>query len=268
MENKFYQVFVSSTFEDLHDERLSVMHSLLELNCIPTGMELFPAADDEQWEYIKRVIDQCDYYLLIIAGRYGSVAPTGLSYTEMEYRYALGQKKPIISFLHKDPDSLQVKKTDQNSKKTKKLEKFRNLAKKKMCRFWTNKHELESMVSKSIVALKIQSPATGWVRANYVTEQEPFVYSDRYQVRLYKLKPNEESRLVHHYHRSIHFTVVKGVVQFQQGKNQLLLSENESLFIPIGTVYKMQNPGRINSEIIAVFSGQYIQDDDYFVEEN
>jgi Domain of unknown function (DUF4062) len=81
-----YQVFVSSTYEDLQRERQEVMHALLELDCMPAGMELFPAADEDQWTLIKRVIDECDYYIVIVAGRYGSVGSSGMSYTEMEYR--------------------------------------------------------------------------------------------------------------------------------------------------------------------------------------
>ncbi|HEX4136006.1 MAG TPA: DUF4062 domain-containing protein [Bryobacteraceae bacterium] len=50
---KRYQVFVSSTYEDLHEERREVMQALLALNCIPTGMELFPAADDDSWTHIS-----------------------------------------------------------------------------------------------------------------------------------------------------------------------------------------------------------------------
>jgi hypothetical protein len=90
--DKRYQVFVSSTHEDLIEERQSVMHALLELDCIPSGMELFPAADDDQWTLIKRVIDDCDYYIVIIAGKCGSIGPTGLSYTRMEYEYAVSKK--------------------------------------------------------------------------------------------------------------------------------------------------------------------------------
>ncbi len=58
----------------------------MEMDCIPAGMELFPAIDEGQWEFIKKVIDDCDYYLLIIGGRYGSVAEDGLSYTEKGIR--------------------------------------------------------------------------------------------------------------------------------------------------------------------------------------
>lgn len=75
--DKRYQVFVSSTYEDLVEERQAVMHALLELDCIPSGMELFPAADDDQWTLIKRVIDDCDYYIVVIAGKCGSMFGTG-----------------------------------------------------------------------------------------------------------------------------------------------------------------------------------------------
>ena len=76
--DKRYQVFVSSTYDDLQDERKEVMQALLELDCIPAGMELFPASSKDQWSLIKRVIDDCDYYILIIGGRYGRVCPVGV----------------------------------------------------------------------------------------------------------------------------------------------------------------------------------------------
>ncbi|TMS68234.1 DUF4062 domain-containing protein, partial [Pseudoalteromonas sp. S1691] len=92
--DKKYQVFVSSTYEDLRLERQEVMNALLELDCIPSGMELFPAADEDQWSLIQGVIDECDYYILILGGRYGSVSNNGVGYTEMEYQYALETNKP------------------------------------------------------------------------------------------------------------------------------------------------------------------------------
>jgi hypothetical protein len=76
---KRYQVFVSSTYEDLQEERREVMQALLTLNCIPTGMELFPAADDDSWTWIKGFIEGCDYYVVIIGGRYGSTGKDGRS---------------------------------------------------------------------------------------------------------------------------------------------------------------------------------------------
>ena len=101
---KRYQVFVSSTFTDLKDERRAVMQALLELNCIPAGMELFPASTDDQWTLIQRVIDDCDYYLVIVGGRYGSMDAQGISYTEKEYDYAVQQGTPVMGFVHRQPD--------------------------------------------------------------------------------------------------------------------------------------------------------------------
>ena len=70
--DKRYQVFVSSTYEDLQEERREVMQALLKMNCIPTGMELFPAADDDSLTLIQRFISDCDYYIVIVGGRYGT----------------------------------------------------------------------------------------------------------------------------------------------------------------------------------------------------
>lgn len=106
MMDKKYQVFVSSTYQDLIEERKAVIQALLELDCIPVGMELFPAADDSQWEFIRKTIDESDYYIVIIGGRYGSLSEHGKSFTEQEYLYALETEKPVLAFLHQDPNTL------------------------------------------------------------------------------------------------------------------------------------------------------------------
>ena len=71
--NKKYQVFVSSTYQDLKEERAKVIEALLNKDCIPVGMEYFPAADDDQMTLIRELIDDCDYYVLMLGGRCGSV---------------------------------------------------------------------------------------------------------------------------------------------------------------------------------------------------
>ena len=74
MADKKYQVFISSTYADLREERRKILDALLMADCIPSGMEAFVATDNEQFEVIKKVIDLCDYYVLIIGKRYGSVS--------------------------------------------------------------------------------------------------------------------------------------------------------------------------------------------------
>jgi hypothetical protein len=168
---KRYQVFVSSTFQDLQEERQEVIQALLELDCMPSGMELFPAANDDQWTLIKGVIDDCDYYLVIVAGRYGSVATDGVSYTEKEYRYAVERNKPIIAFLHEDPDKIPSGRCEQNPESKQKLLTFRELCKQKMCKTWTSPTDLGGKVSRSLIHLIKNNPTIGWVRGDAVPDE-------------------------------------------------------------------------------------------------
>lgn len=173
--NKKYTVFVSSTYEDLKEERQEVMQALLEMDCIPCAMELFPAADEEQFDFIKSVIDDCDYYVLILGGKYGSMNSSGVSYTELEFRYALEQNIPIISFIHSDTDSIANFKCEHDKEIIEKLDKFRSLAKQRLCKFWTNKEQLAGLVSRSMIQLIKRHPAIGWVHANHVSNEEILV---------------------------------------------------------------------------------------------
>ncbi len=169
---KRYQVFVSSTFRDLEHERQEVMHALLELDCMPSGMELFPAANESQWNLIKKVIDDCDYYILILAGRYGSIGPDGISYTEMEYRYALESGKPTIAFLHRDPGKVIADNSESTDEGKTKLKAFRESVEKKLCKHWDSPQELGSVVSRSLIQLIKSTQAVGWVRANELADRE------------------------------------------------------------------------------------------------
>lgn len=171
MEKK-YQVFVSSTYTDLIDERKEVIQALLELDCIPVGMEMFPAADDDQWSLIKRLIDDCDYYILIIGGRYGSINSEGISYTQMEYEYTISKGIPVISFLHNDPGAIVSSKTEKDPNSIKKFEEFKEIVKQKLCKNWETPSDLGSKVSRSLVRLIKDRPMVGWVKASFVTSED------------------------------------------------------------------------------------------------
>ncbi len=106
LHEKRYQIFISSTYSDLLEERRAVMDAILDLKCFPSGMEMFPAVDMEQFEYIKQIIDESDYYVLLLAGRYGSTAPDGISYTEKEYDYARSRNIPVTALVYRDIEQL------------------------------------------------------------------------------------------------------------------------------------------------------------------
>ena len=101
MPNAKYQIFISSTYQDLKEERDQVIKACLEMGHIPVGMEMFNAADEEQWKIITRHIDESDYYVVIVAQRYGSTVD-GISYTEKEYDYAVQQGVPALGFIIND----------------------------------------------------------------------------------------------------------------------------------------------------------------------
>jgi len=171
--DKRYQVFVSSTYADLKEERSKVMQTLMEIDCIPAGMELFPASDEEQFEFIKRIIDDCDYYLLIIGGRYGSVTEDGISFTELEYEYALSKGLRVLAFLHSDPDEISFKKSDTEPKLREKLQNFRTkVSTGRLVKFWQSANELPGLVALSITRTIKTYPAVGWVRADKVAEMK------------------------------------------------------------------------------------------------
>lgn len=103
MNKRKLQIFVSSTFTDLVSDRQAAVEAILKAGHIPAGMELFTAGDKSQLETIKRWIDESDAYMLILGGRYGSVEPnTGVSYTELEYDYAVQQLKPLFAVVITD----------------------------------------------------------------------------------------------------------------------------------------------------------------------
>lgn len=131
--NKKYQVFISSTYEDLKEARRKVQDAILSMYHFPVGMELFSAADEEQWEIIKETIDSTDYYVLILGQRYGSVMKDGedigISYTEKEFRYAVQKGIPVLAFIIDDSAPVIKDYIETDNDKIKKLNAFKDTVK-------------------------------------------------------------------------------------------------------------------------------------------
>ena len=226
---KKYQVFVSSTYKDLVKERQEVMQILLEMDCIPAGMELFPAADDDQWTLIQEFIDDCDYYLVISAGRYGTLGTSDLSYTEMEYRYAIGAGIPTIAFIHQDIDSISKANSETTEKGQERLSSFHELLKTKVCKFWDTPEKLGSVVSRSLRTLMKRRPGIGWVRGNQIasTDASLEILSLRKEVDQLKVELQSASQ-----------SAPPGTEDLQQGEDALEIryTYRESVFSKPGAV--------------------------------
>ena len=165
---------MSSTFEDLRDERSEVQKALLKLNCLPVGMELFPAADDETWEFIRSQIGDSDYYVLLVAGRYGSLGLDGKSFTEMEFDYAQELKIPTIGFVHRNRGAIARDKSEVDADRVKKLDTFITKVRLRPVRHFTTPHELALELTTSFVDLIARKPAVGFVRANQAVDLKKY----------------------------------------------------------------------------------------------
>lgn len=93
-------------------------------------------------------------------------------------------------------------------------------------------------------------------------DYESIDYAERFQVKRITVKPQERLSLQKHHHRAEHWIVVNGTALVTRGEEEFLLSENESTFIPIGTIHRLENPGKIPLELIEVQSGTYLGEDD------
>ncbi len=85
---------------------------------------------------------------------------------------------------------------------------------------------------------------------------------DRFQVKRITVKPGAKLSLQKHFHRAEHWTVVSGAAIVTRGEKQMLLKEDESTYIPLGTMHRIENPGKIPLELIEVQSGSYLGEDD------
>lgn len=171
--DKRFSIFISSTFEDLKEERQAVQDAVLSSGDFPVQMESFPAADQDQFEFIKTLIDKCDYYILIVAGRYGTPADDGMSYTEKEYRYAKSRKIPVLVMLHGNPGSIAASKTESTDEGKERLRKFvEEIQTGRVRNTWTTSGDLKHAVRDALDHVKATRPAVGWVRGDTTASAE------------------------------------------------------------------------------------------------
>ncbi|RHQ95685.1 DUF4062 domain-containing protein [Ruminococcus sp. AF21-3] len=170
MDDKKFQIFISSTYEDLIEERRAVQDAILSMYHFPVGMELFGATSDDQWKVIQDTIDSSDYYVLIIAHRYGSLITAGeyagISYTEREFLYAKESGVPILAFIRTEDSGL-PKYVDKDTEIVAKLNRFKHDAMTdRTVTWWANKDELASKVTASLYKEFNKTKRPGWIRTD------------------------------------------------------------------------------------------------------
>ncbi|MBI5917584.1 MAG: DUF4062 domain-containing protein [Bacteroidetes bacterium] len=171
MKDKKLQVFVSSTYLDLKEERQAAVEAILSSGNIPAGMELFSAGDESQMTVIERWIDESDVYLLILGGRYGSVEKkSGKSYTHLEYEYALNKGKPLFAVVISEAalenkikmvGSLVIERENQSG-----LNDFRSLVLGNLVKFWEDKKDIKLAIHETLADFNYRKGLIGWIRGD------------------------------------------------------------------------------------------------------
>jgi hypothetical protein len=169
--NTKYQFFISSTYEDLKKEREVVLRCVLEMGHVPVGMELFSAADEAQWDVIKRQIDECDYYLVLIAQKYGSMDGP-ISYTEKEYDYATSKGIPVLGFILDDSARWPTKYVEIETAKKQLLAEFKGKVRNKLVTFWYSSEDLYGKAAIAIGKAISTYPRPGYVRSSEIPNVE------------------------------------------------------------------------------------------------
>lgn len=162
-----FQVFLSSTFTDLRDERQEVTQALLKMGrCIPAGMELFGASSLPPWEFITRVLDVTDYFVLVLGQRYGSSPPDGgKSYTEREYDYAIDRGIPVLAFMPGTERRVFEANAERDLDKKVALDTFRaRVEAAHLVVRWNSADDLAQKVKDALYNEFEVTPRPGWVR--------------------------------------------------------------------------------------------------------
>lgn len=163
MKNKKYQIFISSTYIDLVSYRQVVFDEISFRGHIPAGMEDFTACGEDLETYIKHVIDDSDYYVLIIGQRFGSSIPANenISYTMMEYEYAKTKGMRIIPFIYNGTHVLDGNDLDVNRDK---FDKFVSQVSKSVPQYFKDENELARKLTKALDNEMKNHPQRGWIR--------------------------------------------------------------------------------------------------------
>lgn len=169
------QIFVSSTFEDLIEERQAAVAAILKAGHIPAGMELFTSGDKSQMKTIERWIDESDVFMLILGGRYGSIEPiTGLSYTELEYDYATAHLKPVFAVVIEE-FALEARVRSKGSSllekaSPKELLEFRKKVLSRTSSFFSDAKDVKLCVHESLSDFAADPGLKGWVAADDIED--------------------------------------------------------------------------------------------------
>lgn len=170
--HKRYRVFIGSAF-DLGKERSLVIQTLIEMYCIPEGMQLFPLREEKEFEHIKNIIDSSDCYLMVLGDRLGTGHEEKMIYIKKEYEYALHKGLDVLVLMHHDLDTVF---RSESSPVIRDL--YSSIHADSALEYWNDSDDLQKNLlagfSKTIRTKSLSSPAS---RPKTECNEEPFLKS-------------------------------------------------------------------------------------------
>ena len=165
MTDKRYHVYVSTSYvEDIREESLKLEYALL-------GLGAFPWQFHEHRNLLnnavaRRQIDECDLVIFLLGGKYGDLSSAGVSYMQMDFSYALGKRKPIISLLQANPEKLPLERQETEGDQLKKYLNFRQQLKRESQFFYEyqNQIDLERHTKQLFGQAVKEMQDQGWMR--------------------------------------------------------------------------------------------------------
>lgn len=171
LSQKKFQIFISSTYKDLIDERQMAVQAIVKMGHIPAGMELFKAGAS-QWQTITKWIDESDIYVLILGGKYGSINTNeGKAYTHLEYEYALSTGMPVFALVLSDKflDSKEKERSEEEVYEKENVEKyneFKKLVLSKIVKFVDDIKDIHIEMQDNITSIAQERKLLGWSKGD------------------------------------------------------------------------------------------------------
>lgn len=166
-----YQIFISTSGRDMQPERMVLSQTLVGMGFFAWGLEHRTPLTTT---LARRQIDECDYVILLLGSQYGEQAISGVSYLSLEYEYALSQAKPIIVFMHEQPENREIDLQETHPQLKDKFLAFRKklLHEAKHIFYFKTPRELELAVRLNIPLMVEQHMGQGWVPAHQAQQLE------------------------------------------------------------------------------------------------
>lgn len=163
MLDKRYQVFITTSGQEMLPERVVITQTLIGMGFFSWGLEQRTPVTTA---FARRQIDDCDYVLLLLGSQYGEQSVSGISYMHLEYIYAVTKQKPIIVYMHDQPDTRDESLQENNPERKQRFLNFRQQLideVEQIVRFKSLK-DLESAIRSRMPQMLERYPVVGWVR--------------------------------------------------------------------------------------------------------